>query len=131
MCIVHRKILAFYALWTLETNLVEAQMSRCHLFCKFWNLQQLPKVKYGVRSPKFIWAPCAQLYSLAETTHPPPPPDLGSYTRALLVSQDRRHLFVIPSLVAFHLWHINTERGAHSGCCLVEKCKNNPWNIRR
>ncbi len=24
--------------------------------------------KYGVRSPKFIWAPCAQLYSLAETT---------------------------------------------------------------
>ncbi len=27
--------------------------------------------------------------------HPPPPPALGSYTRALLVSQDRRHLFVI------------------------------------
>ncbi len=26
----------------------------------------------GVRSPKFIWAPCAQLYSLAETPHPPP-----------------------------------------------------------
>ncbi len=25
-----------------------------------------------------------------------PPPHLGSYTRALLVSQDRRHLFVIP-----------------------------------
>jgi hypothetical protein len=22
------------------------------------------KVKYGVRSPKFIWAPCTQLYSL-------------------------------------------------------------------
>jgi hypothetical protein len=22
---------------------------------------------YGARSPKFIWAPCAQLYSLAET----------------------------------------------------------------
>ncbi len=34
-------------------------------------------VKHGVRSPKFIWAPCAQLYSLAET--------LLSYTRALLV----------------------------------------------
>ncbi len=27
----------------------------------------LPLVKYGVRSPKFIWAPCAQLYSLTET----------------------------------------------------------------
>ncbi len=26
--------------------------------------------------------------------HPPPPPHLGSYTRALLVSKDRRHLFV-------------------------------------
>jgi hypothetical protein len=23
--------------------------------------------KYGVRFPKFIWVPCAQLYSLAET----------------------------------------------------------------
>ncbi len=32
--------------------------------------------KYGVRSPKFIWAPCAQLYSLAETTQPPPPPSI-------------------------------------------------------
>ncbi len=54
------------------------------------------QVKYGVRSPKFIWAPCAQLYSLAETPQPPPPflPHLGSYTRALLVSQDRRHLYV-------------------------------------
>ncbi len=27
--------------------------------------------KYGVRSPKFIWAPCAQLYSSAETPQPP------------------------------------------------------------
>jgi hypothetical protein len=31
------------------------------------------KVKYGVRSPRFIWASCAQLYSLAETPHPTPP----------------------------------------------------------
>ncbi len=30
-------------------------------------------VKYGVRSPKFIWAPCAELYSLAETPQPLPP----------------------------------------------------------
>ncbi len=42
--------------------------------------------------PNPIWAQCAQLHSLAE---PPqsPPPHLGSYTRALLVSQERRHLF--------------------------------------
>ncbi len=36
------------------------------------------------------------LYSSAETPQPPPPPHLGSYTRALSVSQDRRHLFVTP-----------------------------------
>jgi hypothetical protein len=51
------------------------------------------QVKYGVRSPKFIWAPCVQLYFLAET---PRSPHLGSYTRALSVSLDRRHLFVTP-----------------------------------
>jgi len=32
------------------------------------------KVKYGVLSPKFIWAPCAQLYSLAENPQASPPP---------------------------------------------------------
>ncbi len=58
-------------------------------------LTQNLMVKYGVRSPKFIWAPCVQLYSLTETPQLPPlPPHLGSYTRSLLVSQDRRHLFV-------------------------------------
>jgi hypothetical protein len=57
----------------------------------------IPQVKYGVRSPNFIWAPCAQMYSLAETPQPSPlPPHLGSYTRAQLVSNDRRHLFVTP-----------------------------------
>jgi hypothetical protein len=41
----------------------------------------------------------ARLYSLAETTQPPPlppAPHLVSYTRAILVSQDRQHLFVTP-----------------------------------
>jgi hypothetical protein len=51
------------------------------------------KVKYGVRSPKLIWAPIAQLYSLAENLKPLPP-HMGSFTRALLVNQDRRHFFV-------------------------------------
>ena len=32
------------------------------------------EVKYGVRSPRFIWASSALLYSLAETPHPTPPP---------------------------------------------------------
>ncbi len=129
--IFHRKILAFYALWRLTLYYVAAQMSRCHIFCKIFYLHQLPKVKYGVRSPKFIWAPCAQLYSLAETPHPPLPPHLGSYTRLLLGSQDRRHFFGKPCLAAFRFWKINTERGTNSGCRLVQKCKNNPLNIRR
>jgi hypothetical protein len=62
----------------------------------------LPRVpswaKYGIRSSKFIWAQCAQL-SCTHWLRPrnaPPHPHLGSYTRALLVSQDRRHLFVTP-----------------------------------
>jgi hypothetical protein len=34
---------------------------------------------------------------------PSPPPHLGSYTRALLVSQDRRHLFVTPWLYRLNM----------------------------
>ncbi len=56
--------------------------------------QPHPLVKYGVRSPNFIWASCAQLYSVAETPQLPPPPHFGSYSRALLISQDRQHLLV-------------------------------------
>ncbi len=54
------------------------------------------------RSPKFIWAPpchvmCTQLYSLAETPATPPSPRIWTrIMRALLVSKDRRHLFVTP-----------------------------------
>ncbi len=65
--------------------------------------EQESQLKYGVTSSKFIWASCAcahtaQLYWLRPSnSYPPPPPHLGSYTRALLVSQDRRHLFVTPS----------------------------------
>ncbi len=49
----------------------------------------------------FIWAPCAQLYSLAELRHvrnfpPLPQPPAFRLTRALLVSKHRRHLFVTP-----------------------------------
>jgi hypothetical protein len=66
-----------------------------------------PYVKYGVRSPMFIWVPCAQLYSLAKTPPTPPPlfPHLalGSYTKALLVSHGRRHLFVTPYIFHFLL----------------------------
>ncbi len=55
-----------------------------------------PQVNYGARSPKLIWAP---VYSCTRWLRLPPlPPHLGSYTRALLVSQGRRHLFVTPWL---------------------------------
>ncbi len=40
---------------------------------------------------------CAQLYSMAETPQLPPSPRIWTRnTRALLVSKDRRHLFVTP-----------------------------------
>ncbi len=55
-----------------------------------------PYVKYRVRSPKFIWAPVSSCTHWLRPRNSRPPPHLGSYTRALLVSQDRRHLFVTP-----------------------------------
>ncbi len=50
-------------------------------------------VTHGVRPPKFIWAP---VLSETQQLPPPPPLHLGLYTRAISVSQDRRHLFVTP-----------------------------------
>ncbi len=37
-----------------------------------------------------------RVHSCTLWLRPPPPPRLGSYEKALLVSQDRRHLFVTP-----------------------------------
>ncbi len=68
-----------------------------------------PQFKYGVRSPKFICAPCMSTSLLhwprQRKPQHPPPPHLGSYTWALLVSLERRHLFVTS-------WaHLSNERG--------------------
>jgi hypothetical protein len=42
---------------------------------------------------------CTLVYSCTQLLRPrTPPPHLGSYTRALLVSQDRRHLFLTPCM---------------------------------
>jgi hypothetical protein len=47
-------------------------------------------VNYGVRTPKFILAPCAQLYSLAETPQPaPPPPRIWAHIRGRYIGQPR------------------------------------------
>jgi hypothetical protein len=56
-------------------------------------------VKNGVRSPKFIWSPVYTLYSctnwLGPRISPHPPAFVLMYEGStLLVSQDRRHLFV-------------------------------------
>jgi hypothetical protein len=68
------------------------------------------------RFPTFIWAPCVQLYSLAEIPQlPNSPPELDSYTRALLVSQDRRHLCVTP-------WINSSQRPKKILCILREIC---------
>jgi hypothetical protein len=44
------------------------------------------KVKYGDRSPKFIWAPVYSCIHWLRPRNSPLPPHLGSYARALLVS---------------------------------------------
>ncbi len=53
-------------------------------------------VKYWVRSLKYIWAPVQSCTHWLKLHKCPPPLHLVSYTRALLVSQDRRHLYVTP-----------------------------------
>jgi hypothetical protein len=74
----------------------------------------LPQVKYGVRSSEFIWLHVqCMLHSLAKTPQSPPPPHpphLGSYTRTLLVSQDRRHIYVTPCY-----WRILKKTVVYSG----------------
>ena len=70
MCIVHRKILAFYALWRLTFWKLKC-LDVTHSV-NFGTYSSCQRVNNGVRSPKFVWTPCAQLYSLAETPHPPP-----------------------------------------------------------
>jgi hypothetical protein len=56
-----------------------------------------PGLNMELRSLQSFFGFCVQLYSLAETPATPPlPQHLGSYTRALLVSQDRQHLFGTP-----------------------------------
>ncbi len=56
--------------------------------------------------------PCAQLYTLADTTQLPQPARFGSYSRAQLVSPDRRNLFVTPwfSLLLGYMLHGHEER---------------------
>ncbi len=55
---------------------------------------------YGGRSPKFIWAPCHVMCTAVlidwDPATPPSPCIWIRITRALLVSEDRRHLFVTP-----------------------------------
>ncbi len=75
-------------------------------------------VKYVARSPKCIWAPChvmcTAVYSLAET--------LESYTRALLVSKDRRHCFVTPlvsSVKSNHTPPTAVHWRKHKASCMV------------
>ncbi len=60
------------------------------------------------RSPKFIWAPCVQLYSLAETPQLPPAPRIWTHIRERywsMVSQDRRYLLVTPCLDVFAFYY--------------------------
>ncbi len=82
-----------------------------------WGLQRL-NMEVDLQSLfglQVTW--CVQLYSLAETPQLPPSPRIWTrITRTLLVSKDRRHLFVTP-------WsHVNTQqKNQEIGVCLIQK----------
>ncbi len=62
-------------------------------------------------SKVYLGSMCTAVHVGWDPRKPPPPPYLGSYTRALLVSQDRWHLFVTPWLratVNFSLYSSST-----------------------
>jgi hypothetical protein len=61
------------------------------------------------------------LHSLAKTPLPPHTPHLGSYTRTLLVSQDRRHIYVTPCY-----WRILKKTIVYSG--FRKSLQKNPRN---
>jgi hypothetical protein len=68
---------------------------------------------------------------------PPPLPHLGSYTRALLVSQFGRHLFVTPCLIVFIFYvkhYLETHEMMHRIAPTLhfreKTIKNNLQNLR-
>ncbi len=69
-----------------------------HLLCFKILRLYTPLVKYGGGSPMFIWAPFHVMCTAVLTGWDPqtPPRIWTRITRALLVSTDRRHLFVTP-----------------------------------
>ncbi len=68
-------------------------------------------VKFGGRSPKFIWVLCHVMWPAVligrDPAAPPIPLYWDTYTRALLVSKERRHLYVTP-WVKSSLWKMRS-----------------------
>jgi hypothetical protein len=58
----------------------------------------------------------------------PLPPHLGSYTRALLVSQERRHLFSNP-LAVNHGYLISTAQSRRTKRTSINKTKKDPYSL--
>jgi len=102
-----------YTFWTVISEWKQRGDRRYHRLNMQVDFQSL----FGLHVP---W--CAQLYSLAEIPQSPPP-HLGSYTMALLVSQDRRHLFVTP-------WAILTETLKVTVLGAVEKTVEKEVEVR-
>ncbi len=66
----------FFYIVCLQWCTLSFSLSHTHSSIPSQPILQLPTAKYGVRSPKFIWASCAQQCSLAEIPQLPPPPPL-------------------------------------------------------
>ncbi len=68
------------------------------------------------------------LYSCTHWLRPrnrPLPPYLDLYTMALLVRQDRRHLFVAPRFKSRQI--IGRDRLRSRLCCIIKKCYDEPF----
>ncbi len=85
-------IFAVMGAWWILTNKILRKLERDRI----WSCTVHHRLNLELVLQSYLGS-CVQLYSLPETLQPHLlPPHLGSYTRALLVSQDRRHLFVTP-----------------------------------
>jgi hypothetical protein len=86
-----------FLLWLLRLGRPSLQS---HSFTQFYHFKDEAKMSL-LYSAAIGWISKVHLILIGWDPAPPPPPHLGSYTRALLVSPDWRHLFVSPCLQLF------------------------------
>jgi hypothetical protein len=105
-----------------------AKGSQCGV-ARFGRHRPYPYVKYGVGSPKYNCAPCHVMYTavlMGWDPELPPSPALGLVYEKLMVSRDRRHLFITPDHTKRHEKELEKiKSGGYS--CLRNFCSMGTW----